>query len=245
MIVAFSSSRLSTFAIKSFVNVYKINQEEMEHDLKKYLTLEQLFIRRLKKGARPIHSDEDSVISPVDGVIQDMGKINAEKEIYVKGKSYSLSEMYGNDGCIDKYIDGYYMIFYLSPSHYHRIHCPFSGTIKKEWRLGTRSYPVNKLGLKYGKAPLTKNYRKMTEIYSNGIHITIAKIGAMYINSIHTTHDDLKIEKGEELAYFSFGSTVILLFEKDSFEVSSSILLPQEIRVGQKIGKIKKADWLG
>ncbi len=43
------------------------------------------------------------------------------------------------------------MILYLSPSHYHRIHSPVTGKVVEQWTLGTKSYPVNKYGLKYGK----------------------------------------------------------------------------------------------
>lgn len=237
----FTRSRLSSFIIKSYVRVYNIHTEEMEFDLKDYSTLEQLFIRKLKSGMRPIHTEKDSVVSPVDGIIVEHGLITPGKEMLVKGKRYSIQEMFGYETDVEKYIGGTFMIFYLSPSHYHRIHSPVTGKIKRTWTLGLKSYPVNKCGLKYGKDPLSKNYRKMTEVETDEqMYMTIAKIGAMYINSIHKVHHRHELSKGEEIAYFSFGSTVILFFEKNAFLIDSTISSPQNIKVGQKIGTIRK-----
>jgi phosphatidylserine decarboxylase len=70
--------------------------------------------------------------------------------------------------------------------------------------------------------------------------MAIVKVGAMFINSIEITHNGDQLEKGKEMAYFSFGSTVILLFEKGSFQIDSSISTPTEIKVGEKIGEFQK-----
>ena len=136
--------------------------------------------------------------------------------------------------------NGTYMILYLSPSHYHRIHSPVKGTIVKQWSLGSKSYPVNKMGLKYGVRTLAKNYRMITEVNTDYGHTAIVKVGAMFVNSIETTHTGSKLEKGEEMAYFSFGSTVVLVFEKGIFQLDSSIHTPKDIRIGEKIGSLSE-----
>ena len=41
--------------------------------------------------------------------------------------------------------------FYLSPADYHRIHSPIDGEVLRQYTLGQKSYPVNQLGLTYGK----------------------------------------------------------------------------------------------
>jgi phosphatidylserine decarboxylase len=71
-------------------------------------------------------------------------------------------------------------------------------------------------------------------------HVAVVKVGAMFVNSIETTHQGTELEKGEEMAYFSFGSTVVLLFEKGIFRIDSSIQPPYDIKVGQKIGVLNK-----
>jgi phosphatidylserine decarboxylase len=236
----FARSGASRFIVPSFAKIYRLNQDEMEKGLMEYQTLHDLFTRTLKKEARSIEKSPDSVVSPVDAVIEDIGAINETSEIVVKGKTYSIEEMLGNKVLLKKYLNGTYIILYLSPSHYHRIHSPVEGTVTKQWKLGSKSYPVNKTGLRYGVRTLAKNYRVLTEIETAYGHVSVVKVGAMFVNSIETTHKGTMLDKGEEMAYFSFGSTVVLLFEKGIFQVDSSIHTPKEIKVGEKIGILVK-----
>jgi len=232
----FARSSVSRFMIPSFAKIYHLNLEETEKDLSDYATLHDLFVRTLKNEARVIDKNEETVVSPVDAVIEDVGPITETSDILVKGKTYSIKEMLGDQELLAKYIHGTYMILYLSPSHYHRIHSPVNGVVTKQWTLGAKSYPVNKLGLKYGVRTLAKNYRVITEVKTDYGHVAIVKVGAMFVNSIETTHKGSELVKGGELAYFSFGSTVVLLFEKDIFQIDSTIHTPKDIKVGEKIG---------
>ena len=236
----FARSRVSRFVVPSFAKIYHLNQNEMEKGLFEYPTLHDLFVRTLKKDARKIDKSKNTVVSPVDAVIEDIGPIKETSDILVKGKTYSIDEMLGNQELLAKYLNGTYMILYLSPSHYHRIHSPVNGVVTKQWTLGSKSYPVNKLGLKYGVRTLAKNYRVITEVKTDYGHVGIVKVGAMFVNSIETTHKGSELEKGGEMAYFSFGSTVVLLFEKDIFQIDSSIQTPKDIKVGEKIGVLIK-----
>ncbi len=238
----FARSRVSRFVVPSFAKIYKLNQDEMEKDLHEYHTLHDLFIRTLKKEVRIVDKNENSVVSPVDAVIEDVGSIKETSEMLVKGKSYSIQEMLGNNQTVTKYLNGTYMVLYLSPSHYHRIHSPVEGTIVKQWTLGSKSYPVNKMGLKYGVRTLAKNYRMITEVHTASGHIAIVKVGAMFVNSIEKTHKGMNLQKGEEMAYFSFGSTVVLLFEQGIFHLDTPIHTPKDIRIGEKIGVLIKED---
>lgn len=236
----FATSNISRYVVPHFSRIYQINTEEMEGNLKKYTTLHEFFIRRLRNGSRPIDQDLQAVTSPVDAILEEVGPISEQKLIEVKGKTYSIAEMLGNDVLLQKYIHGTFMVLYLSPSHYHRIHSPVAGRITASWSLGQKSYPVNSLGLKYGKSTLSKNYRTVTEIQHHTGHIAVVKVGAMFVNSIEVTHENDHVEKGQELAYFTFGSTVVLLFEKDSLESTIEKSLPFPIKVGERIALLKE-----
>jgi phosphatidylserine decarboxylase len=233
----FARSKKSRAMIRPFSNAYNINKEEMEKSLDEYPTLHDFFIRRLKDGLRQADANPAAASSPVDAVIEDIGIIQDDHMIRVKGKDYSIEEMLGNQEALEKYRNGYYMIFYLSPSHYHRIHSPVTGTLKGQWTLGGKSYPVNKHGLKYGKAPLSKNYRTVTEVVHAYGHLAIVKVGAMFVNTIEATHKGDQLEKGKEMAYFSFGSTVVLLFEAGTFKPAENLHIPAHIKVGETIGE--------
>ncbi|MED4070647.1 phosphatidylserine decarboxylase [Priestia endophytica] len=239
LIERFSCSPFSRKFIRSYANLYNVKQEEMSKELSEYGTLHELFTRKLKDQARPFSLQTEVIISPVDGEIEQYGTLTNKTEMIVKEKPYSVKELVGNDYELQKYIGGTYFILYLSPSDYHRIHSPADADIIKTWTLGNKSYPVNQLGLKYGKAPLVKNYRKLTELAYNEHRFLLVKVGAMFVNSITMTHDEKSINKGDEIAYFSFGSTVILLFEKDSFVTDESIQKGQKVKVGQTLGRFQ------
>ncbi|MBO9129564.1 phosphatidylserine decarboxylase [Bacillus sp. 165] len=232
----FSQSRLSAAIIPSYARVFNIQQEEMEKGLKSYRTLHDLFTRKLKEGVRPIDGSEDAVICPVDGVLEDYGPISESKEFVVKGKTYSIEEMLGSHENAVPYIGGTYIILYLSPSHYHRIHSPIAGKVLQRFVLGRKSYPVNQLGLKFGKEPLSKNYRVVTEMEHDSKRMMLVKVGAMFVNSIEVTNQNEQVNKGEEIAYFTFGSTVILLFQKGAFQPAASLRKRTGVRVGQQLG---------
>ncbi|OIJ16195.1 phosphatidylserine decarboxylase [Anaerobacillus arseniciselenatis] len=237
LLKAFTKSKMSKLLNKSFVKVYNIDEAEMEKTLDEYESLQELFIRNLKSEARLIDQDPNSIISPVDGILADVGEINDNCTFHVKNQDYSLIEMLGNEKRAEKYKNGTYIILYLSPSHYHRIHTPVSGTVVGKWALGNKSYPVNEMGLKLGKRPLSKNFRFITEVrLRNTKHYALVKVGAMNVNSIHPTFTGNEVQKGEEMGYFSFGSTVVLLFENNAIALGDYIETPMDVKVGMKIG---------
>jgi phosphatidylserine decarboxylase len=49
-------------------------------------------------------------------------------------------------------------------------------------------------------------------------------------------YDNIEITKGDCLGYFKMGSTVVMIWEKDSVEIEN--LLNNDVRFGQKIAKI-------
>lgn len=215
---------------------------EFEYPYKEYTSLHELFIRKLKKETRPIDDQSQSVISPVDAIIESAGHIEQSGKIIVKGKKYYLIEMLGDEEKACRYKNGFFIVLYLSPKHYHRIHCPVDGKVINRWELGGFSYPVNRLGLKYGKDPIAKNYRSISEIEHHGGILALIKVGAMFINTIEYTNTNKILKKGDEIAYFSFGSTVVLLFEQETFILNKKILIPYYIKMGQVIGYIKKQE---
>ncbi|CEG27949.1 phosphatidylserine decarboxylase [Bacillus sp. B-jedd] len=235
----FARSPKSRHVVNRFAKAYRLNTEEMEMQLSEFPTLHDLFIRKLKPGSRQVDLLEGSAVSPVDAVIEDVGTISPLSEMEVKGKIYSVVDMLGDKETAEKYMGGTYMIFYLSPSHYHRIHSPVNGTVTRQWTLGKKSYPVNKWGLKYGVDTLSKNYRMISEVRVDGGMVAIVKVGAMFVNSIETTHTGSELKKGEEIAYFSFGSTIVLLFEKGCFMADPDITVPHHVKMGERIGQFQ------
>ena len=234
----YTSSSLSKPMIRPFMKAYRINEKEMAHSVEEYQTLHDFFMRKLLPEARMIEYGKNNVVSPVDARLAETGTIARGYEIVVKGKPYSIAEMLGSSEKAACYENGTFLVFYLSPSHYHRIHSPIDGQVAEKWTLGRHSYPVNNHGLKYGKAPLAKNYREITELTFNSGKMAVVKVGAMFVNSIERSHERLVWRQGEEVAYFNFGSTVVLLFEPGTFMLNERLSVPCEVKVGEKVGTL-------
>ncbi|WP_409251445.1 phosphatidylserine decarboxylase [Bacillus sp. SCS-153A] len=236
----FVQSPISSKFIPSYIKAYNINTGEIEKDAASYPNLHSFFIRSLKEGVRTVEGEEDDVISPVDGMLADAGTISESLNMHVKGKDYSIEEMLGSREKASEYEGGQYMILYLSPADYHRIHSPVRATVLNRWELGRHSYPVNDAGLKWGVRTLSKNYRSITEVSHVYGKMCLVKVGAMFVNSISYTNEEKEWQKGGEIGYFSFGSTVILLFQKGQFNFDENIDVPSKVRMGQRIGKISR-----
>lgn len=236
----FAKSRLSKHIIPHFAKTYKINVQEAEKDLQEYATLNTFFTRRLKAGARPIDSQTDTLISPVDAVITGIGEISAGTILNVKGQRYTISEMLEDPEQEAHFHHGHYIVLYLSPTDYHRIHTPVSGQIIKHVHKKGKVYPVNDFGLKNMKRVLSRNERLITYISNPYTEVAVVKVGALNVASIQLSDrlHSKEVQKGDELAYFEFGSTVVLLIKEGTFQFQSTLSEGDRVRLGQAIGKM-------
>lgn len=232
----FARSGRSRSLIPNYVKAYKINTEEIEGSLASFPTLHDFFIRNLRQGNRP-QADSD-IISPVDGKVEIAGTLHEDSRFLVKGLEYSLADLMGSPKLAERYAGGSYAVLYLSPADYHRIHSPANARVIRQFVLGKKSYPVNQKGLLYGKSPISGNYRLISELEADGGRFLMVKVGAMFVNSIELTNTGDTWKKGEEVGYFSFGSTVVLFFEPDRFGFTGNIVAGQSIKVGEALANM-------
>lgn len=230
------TSPFSKNFIQRYSKVYEIDLSEVSRDLKSFSNLQDFFTRQLKEGARPINWHKQTFISPVDAKVEAFGAIQHNAVFTVKNKPYTLQDLLGKDQIAEKYKNGHYIVFYLSPANYHRIHSPLDGTVVRQYVLGRKSYPVNQLGLAYGKKPISHNYRMISELqYQNNKNFALVKVGAMFVNSIQLTNISKTWKKGQEIGYFSFGSTVVMLFEENSIHFTENVQKGNAVKMGEPI----------
>lgn len=230
----FTTSKISKKLISSYMNVYGIKLDEVSEKQETFQNLYEFFIRRLKDNARDVVKGDELYTSPVDAKIESFGDIEQNTIFYVKGKNYDLNDLLGKEEIASRYLNGKYIVFYLSPADYHRFHSPIDAKVVKQFTLGRKSYPVNRLGLTYGNQPISKNYRQITELVTkNEARCAFIKVGAMFVNSIHITNTSDYWSKGEEVGYFGFGSTVVLLFNENSIQFLENVVQGANIKVGQ------------
>ncbi|WP_214798566.1 MULTISPECIES: phosphatidylserine decarboxylase [unclassified Exiguobacterium] len=233
----FAESGVSRHLIPSFAKVYHIAVEEAEQPLQAYPSLHAFFTRHLKPDARTIDESTDTLVSPCDGKLSVIELISEDSRFEVKGQSYTLAELLGSQQEARRYAGGTVVVLYLSPSDYHRVHTPLAGRVLSHYELGDRSAPVNEIGLTETVRPLSRNYRRVTRFDSPVGAYEHIMVGALNVNTIEWTLEGDQADKGQEVGYFSFGSTVVLCFEKDAVQLEREKMGP--VRLGEVIGTFK------
>ena len=257
-----TASRFSRLAIQHYIRHYQIDPSDVEKPVHEYRTLKEFFCRRLKPGARPIAPGADVIVSPVDGTVSQLGDISAGTLIQAKGKGFTVAELLGgNEEEARRYYGGKFITIYLSPRDYHRIHMPVTGHLIRFSYLPGRLYPVNQLGVQHVDRLFARNERLVTYIRTaERGEVALIKVGALFVGSVkvaysgattnvkHGRYTEGEIagsplyQKGEEVGWFEFGSTVILLFESGQFDwakgvgCGSSLLMGQELATYRPVG---------
>ena len=69
-----------------------------------------------REGAREIDTDEDAVVSPVDGKVSAAGPIHRDSVFQAKGIRYSLGDLLATDlDEAEHYVDGNFATLYPAP----------------------------------------------------------------------------------------------------------------------------------
>lgn len=235
----FAQSAPSRHFIARFAAMYGIKVEEAEKPLAEYRTLNEFFTRRLKPGMRKIDAGPGTLASPVDALVTGAGPIDKGTIVNVKGQDYTVEELLNRSPRAASYLGGYYIVLYLSPTDYHRIHAPVDGTVVEREHIAGKVYPVNDFGLRHMRKVLSRNERLITYISNEAGETAVVKVGAMNVSSIKYVEPLRdKLNKGDELAYFAFGSTVVLLTEDDCFVPRSDMQAGLKVKMGESLGSL-------
>lgn len=235
----FAQSAASRRLIPRFAKLYGIPVEEAEKPIREYTTLNEFFTRRLKPGSRPVDPDPDALVSPVDALVTGAGVVEAGTVLNVKGQDYTVEELLGRSPRMENYRHGYCMVLYLSPTDYHRIHSPVDGSVVEREHIPGRVYPVNDFGLRHMRRVLSRNERLVTYVRHGRGEVAIVKVGAMNVSSIRYVEPLTDtLVRGGDLAYFEFGSTIVLLLEDGTFAPRPDLAPGLKVRMGERLGTL-------
>lgn len=240
--------------IESFIKFHKLDLSEcIITDPRKYPTFNDFFYRKLKPGARPNESPDERrvVVSPADCRCTTFETVDKATELWIKGRNFTLPKLF--NGNFDNLQDSDLFkpgkcslgIFRLAPQDYHRFHSPIDGRIKAIKYIEGEYYTVNPMAIRSDLDVFGENVRVLIAIETEdfGTVIMIA-VGAMMVGStVLSVGEGDTIKRGDEVGYFKFGgSTIILLFEKSKFQFDSDLInnssscIESLVRVGQSIG---------
>ena len=243
---------LTTSVIRWFVQRYGVDlSEAVDSDPVSYRSFNEFFTRPLRAGARPL-ADAD-FICPVDGAISQFGGIEQDQIFQAKGHRYSTTALVGGDGELaSRFADGAFATLYLSPRDYHRIHMPVDGRLRRMIHVPGELFSVNPATARGVPGLFARNERVVCVFDAEFGSFVLTLVGATIVGSMATVwhgtvnpprgsqirewlYDDRQVllKQGEEMGRFLLGSTVVMLFPRDTLRFNPTWTATRAIRMGE------------
>jgi phosphatidylserine decarboxylase len=236
-----------------------------------YASFNDFFTRALRPGARPIAAGTDGIASPVDGTVSQIGELDELTLIQAKNRLYQLGALLGAGSDREanaanaaewtrRLAGGAYATLYLAPYNYHRIHMPLAARLVSAWYVPGRLFSVNATTAAAVTGLFARNERVVCAFETDDrLPFAMVLVGALFVGSIATWwHDDItpcsprrarelpipadaRLDQGAEMGRFNMGSTVILLFPRDSLRWRSELGPGSRVEVGRVIARLTRA----
>lgn len=243
---------MTTRLIRWFVGKYDVNMDEAANpDIASYHSFNEFFTRALKPGARPLAQAD--FVCPVDGRISQFGAIEGDQIFQAKGHNFSTTALVGGDAALAKHFEhGSFANLYLSPRDYHRIHMPCDGTLKRMIYVPGELFSVNPTTARGVPGLFARNERVVCEFDTAFGPFVMVLVGATIVGSMATVwhgmvnpprlpsvtewsyaDQNIVLKKGEEMGRFLLGSTVVMLFPKDTLQFNPHWQPAAPVRLGE------------
>ncbi|TBU87276.1 archaetidylserine decarboxylase [Phytopseudomonas dryadis] len=249
---AWFKNRLITW----FARQYRVDMSEAQiEDPTAFEHFNAFFTRALKDGARPLDATPGAVLSPADGAISQLGRIEHGRVFQAKGHSYSVTELLGGDSeRAAPFMGGDFATVYLSPKDYHRVHMPLAGTLQEMVYVPGRLFSVNQSTAENVPELFARNERVVCLFDTERGPMAVVLVGAMIVASIETVwaglvtpprrelktqrYDEaarapIQLDKGAELGRFKLGSTAIVLFGPGQVQWAAELGANSPVQMGQ------------
>ncbi|CDG82603.1 phosphatidylserine decarboxylase [Janthinobacterium agaricidamnosum NBRC 102515 = DSM 9628] len=249
---------MTTRLIRWFVGRYNVNMDEaLDPDIANYASFNDFFTRALRPDARPLAPAD--FICPVDGRISQFGAIQDEQIFQAKGHHFSTTALVGGDPELAaRFRHGSFANLYLSPRDYHRIHMPCDGRLRRMIYIPGELFSVNPTTARGIPGLFARNERVVCVFDTANGPFVMTLVGATIVGSMATvwhgvvnpprspavrnwTYDDqhIVLKKGDELGRFLLGSTVVMLFPKDTLAFNPAWQPAGPVRLGESMATLK------
>lgn len=229
--------------IKPFISKLGIDMSESEKSISEFTSFNDFFYRKLKPGVRPI---EEGLVSPGDGKLLAFENIEDLNAFFVKGRRFTLKKFLADKKLAKNYKNASLIILRLAPNDYHRFHFPYAGIPSEPTKIRGRYYSVSPYAVARNFAKVfCENKREYCTLKTEDKgDIIIAPVGATMVGSIINTYTpESNVEKGDEMGFFAFGgSTIVIIIDRDKIKIDADILentknnLETAVHMGEKIG---------
>jgi len=243
--------------IRWFAGQYQINWDEaLYQQPQDFEHFNAFFTRELAPGMRPVEGDEHTVVSPADGHISQIGRIEEDTVFQAKGHGFSVTELVGGDVETARlFRNGNFVTVYLSPRDYHRLHMPLAGQLRKTLYVPGRLFSVAPHTTRVVPRLFARNERLVAIFDTCAGPMAMVLVGAINVAAIETvwaglvtpphrrkvetsdfTNGDVSLQRGVEMGRFNMGSTVILLFGENAVHWQTMLAAETPVRMGGAIG---------
>ena len=216
--------------IRQIVRRYQVNMGEAEvSNIEDYEHFDAFFTRALKPGARQFDAPAAALISPCDGAISEIGKLDADRILQAKGMSYRLSDLLVDTAAAKALEGGQFATLYLSPRDYHRMHMPFAGRLHSAIHVPGRLFSVAPFAVEGIPGLFARNERLVCLLDTEYGPAALVMVGALLVSGMETpwggwfvppygnsiqrrSYDPaVELKRGEEFGRFHMGSTIIVI----------------------------------
>ncbi|MFN0302273.1 MAG: archaetidylserine decarboxylase [Burkholderiales bacterium] len=251
---------LTQAAVRRFVARYRVDMSEAaDPAIEHYATFNEFFTRGLRTGIRPLA--EAPWVCPVDGAISQFGAIAHDQVFQAKGHHYSTRALVGGDAALAaRFENGAFATLYLSPKDYHRIHMPCRGILRRMIHVPGTLFSVNPVTARTIPELFARNERVVCVFDSAHGPFVLALVGATIVGSMATVWhgvvnpprsgqmrewqydgNAVTLDQGAEMGRFLLGSTVVLLFPRDTLRFNPDWAAGRSIRLGEMMGMAAQA----
>lgn len=244
--------KLTHAAIRRFVARYRVDMSEAADPvIEHYPTFNEFFTRRLRSDLRPLA--KAPWVCPIDGAISQFGRIDRDRILQAKRQHYSAQALVGGDAALAaRFEGGGFATLYLSPRDYHRIHMPCRGHLRRMIHVPGTLFSVNPLTARAVPGLFARNERVVCVFDSPNGPFVLVLVGATIVGSMATVwhgvvnpprstkvrawdydNHTVVLEQGAEMGRFLLGSTVVMLFPRDTVTFNPAWSPGAAVRLGE------------
>ena len=250
-IAASENPVVKTAVISAFKAKYGIDMSIAEQtNALKFKSFNDFFTRGLRTGVRAVDADQGSIVSPADGAISQLGKIENGDVFQAKGQKFTVENLIADPQLAQPFKNGEFATVYLSPRDYHRVHMPFAGTLTETLYVPGELFSVNQTTAENIPGLFARNERMVCLFDTELGRMAVVLVGAMIVAGIETVatgkvkpsgrielnQHNLFLEKGAELGRFYLGSTAVILFEKNKMQWDEKFKANSTVLMGEALG---------
>src|SRR5690606_20598597 len=167
--------------------------EAANSDAATYPTFNAFFTRALKPGVRVPDPDPRALLMPADGRISQCGQIEDGRIFQAKGHSFTAAELLGDAAAAEPFADGLFATVYLSPRDYHRVHMPWTGTLRETVHVPGRLFSVGPAAVAGVPRLFARNERLVCHFDTDFGPMVQVMVGALLVSGVET------VWSGEEI----------------------------------------------